>query len=233
MSDTPTPLQGEDFAAGIPLDRIPEGGMLLGHAFGEALLLSRHGGELFAVGATCTHYGAPLAEGLVVGDTVDVYKRQGQHGVAQGLHVGHGIGQGVCWVASRPGCSRGVTDLCHRVAQSLCLLLQGVCRCSFQTRGQAVRLLHCCQHTCRQQLQATPVFHHHLAPQQVHGLDAMGAFVDHVQAVVAPVLLHRKIACVAGTTVNLDRERIRLKAPFAGPAFGDRRQHFEQQFCVG
>ncbi|MGY6157371.1 FAD-dependent oxidoreductase [Paraburkholderia graminis] len=44
--------------------------MLAGHAHGEAVLLTRHGDEFFAVGAHCTHYGAPLADGLLVDDTV-------------------------------------------------------------------------------------------------------------------------------------------------------------------
>jgi NADPH-dependent 2,4-dienoyl-CoA reductase/sulfur reductase-like enzyme/nitrite reductase/ring-hydroxylating ferredoxin subunit len=44
--------------------------MLLGHAHGEPVLLARRGDELFAIGAICTHYGASLAEGLLVGDTV-------------------------------------------------------------------------------------------------------------------------------------------------------------------
>src|SRR3989449_7722319 len=44
--------------------------MLLGHADGEPVLLTRCGGELFAIGAFCTHYGAPLADGLLVGDTI-------------------------------------------------------------------------------------------------------------------------------------------------------------------
>ncbi|MFI5235669.1 MAG: FAD-dependent oxidoreductase [Gemmatimonadales bacterium] len=70
MTDHAPTLTGPDLAAGIPLAEIQDGGILLGHAGGEAVLLSRHGKEVFAIGATCSHYGGPLAEGLVVGDTV-------------------------------------------------------------------------------------------------------------------------------------------------------------------
>src|SRR3569833_1558196 len=63
-------LQGPDLAAGVPASSIPDGGMLVGHAQGQAVLLSRRGEEIFATGATCTHYSGPLGEGLVVGDTV-------------------------------------------------------------------------------------------------------------------------------------------------------------------
>jgi NADPH-dependent 2,4-dienoyl-CoA reductase/sulfur reductase-like enzyme/nitrite reductase/ring-hydroxylating ferredoxin subunit len=34
------------------------------------VLLARRGDELFAIGSTCSHYGGPLAEGLIVGETV-------------------------------------------------------------------------------------------------------------------------------------------------------------------
>jgi 3-phenylpropionate/trans-cinnamate dioxygenase ferredoxin reductase subunit len=61
---------GPDLAAGVAISQIPDGGMLQGHVGEEAALLARRGEEIFAIGATCTHYGGPLAEGILVGDTV-------------------------------------------------------------------------------------------------------------------------------------------------------------------
>lgn len=68
--ESKTELSGPDFGKGVALSKLADGGMLLGHASGEAVLLARLGDELFAVGATCTHYGAPLVDGLLVDDTV-------------------------------------------------------------------------------------------------------------------------------------------------------------------
>ncbi|HEY4847829.1 MAG TPA: FAD-dependent oxidoreductase, partial [Methylocella sp.] len=68
-SDSATPT-GPDLRQGIASGDLPDGGMLAGHAGGEAVLLVRRGEDFFAVGAVCTHYGGPLAEGLVVGETV-------------------------------------------------------------------------------------------------------------------------------------------------------------------
>jgi len=63
-------LTGPDLAAGIALAELRDGAMLVGHAHGEAVLLARRGEEIFAVGATCTHYSGPLGEGLLVDGTV-------------------------------------------------------------------------------------------------------------------------------------------------------------------
>jgi apoptosis-inducing factor 3 len=63
-------LQGPDLEQGIAADELKDGQVLLGHAHGAAVLLARRGREVFAVGARCTHYGGPLAEGLLVGETI-------------------------------------------------------------------------------------------------------------------------------------------------------------------
>ena len=70
MVQEETKLTGPDLTQGIALDELSDGGMLVGHAVDEQILLVRRGSEVFAVGAQCTHYQGPLAEGLLVGDTV-------------------------------------------------------------------------------------------------------------------------------------------------------------------
>src|SRR5438094_341181 len=70
MAEESRELEGPDFEKGCQIDSVPDEGMLLGHAFGEAILVARQGPELFAIGATCTHYGGPLAKGLMVDCTV-------------------------------------------------------------------------------------------------------------------------------------------------------------------
>jgi NADPH-dependent 2,4-dienoyl-CoA reductase/sulfur reductase-like enzyme/nitrite reductase/ring-hydroxylating ferredoxin subunit len=70
MGGQDTKLTGPDLAAGVSIAEIPDGGMLAGHAQGEAVLLARVGADWFAISATCSHYSGPLPEGLLVGDTV-------------------------------------------------------------------------------------------------------------------------------------------------------------------
>lgn len=61
---------GPDLRQGVPLAELADGGKLLGHVGDDAVLLVRRGAEIFAVGALCSHYHGPLADGLVVGDTI-------------------------------------------------------------------------------------------------------------------------------------------------------------------
>jgi nitrite reductase/ring-hydroxylating ferredoxin subunit len=70
MSDDGGKLSGPDLTKGVGLSAIADGAMLLGHADGEPALLVRRGDEVFAIGSICTHYGAPLEQGLLVGDAV-------------------------------------------------------------------------------------------------------------------------------------------------------------------
>jgi NADPH-dependent 2,4-dienoyl-CoA reductase/sulfur reductase-like enzyme/nitrite reductase/ring-hydroxylating ferredoxin subunit len=70
MGEEAAKLSGPDFTKGVELSTIPDGTMLLGHANGEPVVLARRGDEAFAIGAICTHYGAPLEQGLLDGETV-------------------------------------------------------------------------------------------------------------------------------------------------------------------
>lgn len=63
-------LSGPDLRSGVDVESLAENSPLLGHVDGEAVMLVRQGESIFATGATCTHYSGPLAEGLVVGETI-------------------------------------------------------------------------------------------------------------------------------------------------------------------
>jgi NADPH-dependent 2,4-dienoyl-CoA reductase/sulfur reductase-like enzyme/nitrite reductase/ring-hydroxylating ferredoxin subunit len=70
MSETDDKTSGPDLTAGVAESELADGAMLGGHVGDDAVLLARRGDEFFAIGRTCTHYNGPLADGLLVGDTV-------------------------------------------------------------------------------------------------------------------------------------------------------------------
>jgi NADPH-dependent 2,4-dienoyl-CoA reductase/sulfur reductase-like enzyme/nitrite reductase/ring-hydroxylating ferredoxin subunit len=60
---------GPDLTRGVSLAEFKDS-KLLGHVGEEDVLLVQAGGEVFAIEPSCSHYHGPLAEGLVVGDTI-------------------------------------------------------------------------------------------------------------------------------------------------------------------
>jgi NADPH-dependent 2,4-dienoyl-CoA reductase/sulfur reductase-like enzyme/nitrite reductase/ring-hydroxylating ferredoxin subunit len=90
--------KGPDFTQGVALEDIPDGSLIGGHVGDSVVLLARQGDELFAIGAICSHYSGPLAEGLMVGDTV----RCPWHHARFSLRTGEAIGAPafnpiLCW----------------------------------------------------------------------------------------------------------------------------------------
>ncbi|MNB77572.1 3-phenylpropionate/cinnamic acid dioxygenase ferredoxin--NAD(+) reductase component [Pseudomonas fluorescens] len=70
MAQTDTTPSGPDLAKGVPLASVSAAGVLAGHVDGSPVLLVRMDDGLHAVSGLCTHYGAPLADGLVVDDEI-------------------------------------------------------------------------------------------------------------------------------------------------------------------
>lgn len=61
---------GPDLEQGVRMSDLADGGMLAGRVGDDDVLLVRKGDEFFALDAFCTHYHGPLAEGLLVGETI-------------------------------------------------------------------------------------------------------------------------------------------------------------------
>ena len=96
--------KGFDFTAGVPLQQIPDGAAVAGHVGDDEIIVVRRGDECFAVGAHCTHYHGPLADGLIVGDTV----RCPWHHACFSLRTGEAVRAPaldpiVCWRVERQG----------------------------------------------------------------------------------------------------------------------------------
>ena len=70
MADSDKKPSGPDLARGIPASDLKEGAMLTGHIGDDEVLLVRQGHMVSAIAAHCTHYHGPLADGLVVGNTI-------------------------------------------------------------------------------------------------------------------------------------------------------------------
>lgn len=70
MAQTDTPSSAPDLAKGVPLASVLAAGVLAGHVDGSPVLLVRMDDGIHAVSGLCTHYGAPLADGLVVDDEI-------------------------------------------------------------------------------------------------------------------------------------------------------------------
>jgi NADPH-dependent 2,4-dienoyl-CoA reductase/sulfur reductase-like enzyme/nitrite reductase/ring-hydroxylating ferredoxin subunit len=63
-------LSGPDLSVGVSAASLQDDQPLLGYVGDQAVMLVKTGGQLLATAATCTHYGGPLARGLVVDGTV-------------------------------------------------------------------------------------------------------------------------------------------------------------------
>jgi len=70
VSESSDELTGPDLEKGVEISSVGAGQMVAGHAFGEPVLLVHVEPNWFALGAKCTHYGAPLSEGALVGETI-------------------------------------------------------------------------------------------------------------------------------------------------------------------
>jgi NADPH-dependent 2,4-dienoyl-CoA reductase/sulfur reductase-like enzyme/nitrite reductase/ring-hydroxylating ferredoxin subunit len=100
-----------DLTQGVPLDGLADGGMIVGRVGDEDVILARRGADLFAVGASCTHYHGPLTEGVMDGDTV----RCPWHHACFSLRTGEALRAPAldpiaCWRVERVGGNAFVRD---------------------------------------------------------------------------------------------------------------------------
>ncbi|TMJ06405.1 MAG: Rieske 2Fe-2S domain-containing protein [Alphaproteobacteria bacterium] len=106
---------GPDLTEGVAFSSIPDGGSLLGHVGDDAVLLVRHGADVFAIGAECTHYHGPLAEGVIADGAVRCPWHHACFDVRTGeaLHA-PAISPVACWKVEQQG---GTVIVRDKIAQ--------------------------------------------------------------------------------------------------------------------
>ena len=97
------PLTGPDLSAGVEPSTVVEGTPLLGHAAGEAIVLVRAGETVHALGATCSHYGGPLAEGRVFDGALHCPWHHGCFDLATGRAHGPALSAIACYDVALEG----------------------------------------------------------------------------------------------------------------------------------
>lgn len=104
MGNTQDVDRGPDLTEGVTLADFNDRQMLRGHVGKASVLLARVGEEVLAVDASCTHYGGPLDEGLITGETV----RCPLHHACFSLRTGEALAAPAfdplsCWKVERDG----------------------------------------------------------------------------------------------------------------------------------
>lgn len=94
---TPTKLTGPDLKQGVRDEEVREGVPLLGHLDGQPAILVRDGGRVHALGANCTHYGGPLAEGIVDGGAIHCPWHHACFDLSTGRAHGPALDAIPCW----------------------------------------------------------------------------------------------------------------------------------------
>ncbi len=126
MENTSTP----NLENGILIDEFPDGEIRQGKVGGDDVIVARRGDMFFALGANCTHYGGPLAKGLIVGDEV----RCPLHHACFSLRTGQALRGPAfdsipCWRVERIGNTLFVREkLSHPTVESASVSSGGVRR---------------------------------------------------------------------------------------------------------
>ena len=100
------PLQasGPELSKGIELADIPDGGMLTAQVNGEPVVAVRRGEEVFVLAGACGHYGAPLWDGVFLGNEVRCPWHHARFDVRTGEAVNPPSPRGIAtWMVVREG----------------------------------------------------------------------------------------------------------------------------------